>query len=349
MNNKGLVSIVIPAYNPPFEKFEKCINSILVQDYEFKEVIVIDDGSRKEISEVMDDYMNNNNIIKVIHQTNGGEGAARNSGIDKAEGEYIIFVDADDALAEGWITYAVDLAIKNKADVVSGRVIMCNDVDEVLGDSKSNYYLSKCFAEHEIWQVQKDFLYDSSELLDGLPLLDPGVCSKLIRRDLIKDKRFPIGIKLSSDQVFNQCLVRNSKSYVITNREAYYYVMNSESISHIYQPAAVDYMMHSMTLVKDNLLNNSDVWQSYYYRVFIEITSAIQFAYYSERKKCNLSEKLKGIKYAGNQSLVQEAACGIDLKQVSSKPWKIKMYLIRKKWYLLYLFLKEITDFKDRL
>ena len=89
------ISIVVPVYN--VEAYvSKCIESIMHQDYENIEIIVVDDGSTDSSSKICEQYARSDNRIRLIHQENQGLSKARNNGIDIAAGEYIGFIDSDD-------------------------------------------------------------------------------------------------------------------------------------------------------------------------------------------------------------------------------------------------------------
>ena len=90
-----IISIIVPIYNVE-EYLPKCIDSILNQTYKELEVILVDDGSPDSCGKICDRYAKKDERVKVIHQKNGGLSAARNSGLDCANGEYIGFVDSDD-------------------------------------------------------------------------------------------------------------------------------------------------------------------------------------------------------------------------------------------------------------
>ena len=97
------LSIVIPIYNA--ERWLKdCIDSILTQDYQDYEIILIDDGSTDGSGEICESFATEDNRIKVLHIENGGLGNARNVGIENAKGEYILFVDADDEISKTCIS-----------------------------------------------------------------------------------------------------------------------------------------------------------------------------------------------------------------------------------------------------
>lgn len=95
MTYKYKVSFIVPIYNK--EKcLENCVDSLLAQNYSSFEIILVNDGSTDRSEEICNHYAENNDKVKIIHQANAGVSCARNAGIEKAEGEYIIFVDSDD-------------------------------------------------------------------------------------------------------------------------------------------------------------------------------------------------------------------------------------------------------------
>lgn len=90
-----LISVIIPVYN--VEKYlRRCLDSVIAQTYQKLEIICVDDGSIDDSGKICDQYAVRDARIKVIHQENQGLSAARNRGIDAADGEYIAFVDSDD-------------------------------------------------------------------------------------------------------------------------------------------------------------------------------------------------------------------------------------------------------------
>ena len=104
---KPIVSIVVPVYNPPIDRFSRCMESILRQSYREIEVILVDDGSRASMAKGIDLWKDYDSRVQVIHQKNQGVGNARNHGIVMAKGKYICFVDADDYFVDTWLSAAV--------------------------------------------------------------------------------------------------------------------------------------------------------------------------------------------------------------------------------------------------
>ena len=112
------ITVIVPAYNVE-QYLAKCLDSILNQNFEKLEVIVVDDGSTDDSLKIAETYRENHpEIIKVIHQSNRGQGGARNTGIKNACGRYILFVDSDDTIKKGMLSTLYNEIEMSKADVV---------------------------------------------------------------------------------------------------------------------------------------------------------------------------------------------------------------------------------------
>lgn len=99
---KPKVSVIVPVYNAEY-MLEACLNSLLLQTWENKEIIVVNDGSTDKTYDICNQFNKSYNCIKVIHKKNAGVSSARNVGIDHALGEFIIFVDSDDTVTSHYI------------------------------------------------------------------------------------------------------------------------------------------------------------------------------------------------------------------------------------------------------
>lgn len=110
-----LLSVIVAVYN--VEKYlHECVDSILSQDYEALEIILIDDGSTDSSGEICDAYAASDNRVRVIHQKNGGAAAAKNAGLRIATGTYLAFVDADDYLDPNVYGYMLEVLKESGAD-----------------------------------------------------------------------------------------------------------------------------------------------------------------------------------------------------------------------------------------
>ena len=111
------LSVIIPVYNAE-ETIEKCLNTLLNQTFNEYELIVINDGSTDNTSNILDKFKKNKNIV-IINKQNEGIGKARNIGIKEARGEYITFVDSDDYVDEKMLEEYYTFATINDLDMVT--------------------------------------------------------------------------------------------------------------------------------------------------------------------------------------------------------------------------------------
>ena len=116
---EGLLSVVIPVYNIR-DYVERCVRSVLAQPDVPLEVLIVDDGSTDDSGAVCDALAAEDSRVTVIHKPNGGLSDARNYGLCHAQGEYILFMDGDDWLAENVCPGLLQMALQDRADVVIG-------------------------------------------------------------------------------------------------------------------------------------------------------------------------------------------------------------------------------------
>ena len=111
-------SIIIPVYN--VEKYlKKCLTSIVQQNFNDYELILVDDGSTDMSGKICDEFEEKYNNIIVMHISNSGVSNARNKGLEIARGEYIWFVDSDDYIRDNIMTFLYDTAVCNDSDIVA--------------------------------------------------------------------------------------------------------------------------------------------------------------------------------------------------------------------------------------
>ena len=118
--NNILVSVIVPIYN--VEKYiGETVKSLINQDYNNIEIILVDDGSPDKSGEIIDNLALKDNRIVVIHKENGGVSSARNAGLKVATGEYVTFVDGDDWVDSDYVTYFVKLLEKSGCDIAMNK------------------------------------------------------------------------------------------------------------------------------------------------------------------------------------------------------------------------------------
>lgn len=178
MQESPLITVIVPVYNI-LEYLPRCVHSITAQTYQNLEILLVDDGSTDGTGELCERLGTEDERIRVFHKENGGSSSARNLGLLHATGEYIGFVDSDDYIEPDM--YEQLLSAVNEYSVGVAQI----GRDEI--DEQGNRLPNICEPplQPEIWE-SRDFL---RELL--LHKGDCSFCTKLIRRELFQEERFP--------------------------------------------------------------------------------------------------------------------------------------------------------------
>lgn len=236
-----LVSIVIPVYNAAPD-LARCIESVRKQTYRNIEVFLVNDGSKDASSPICHMYERIDPRVHVIDKENAGVSAARNTGIAAAQGKYIQFVDSDDWLASDFTEKLVSAAEAHTADLVIAPFWMVypeNYVEHIrpwekalqhvlqrnpprtraYGYLPAGVYTGQEYAKHLI-QKPNTFYYGSP-------------CNKFYRRDLLRKHSLHFRKELfAEDQLFNTEYLRYVRTAVSIPDIGYYYLQNSQSVSH---------------------------------------------------------------------------------------------------------------------
>ena len=215
---KHLISVIVPVYNVG-RYIEKCILSVINQDYSDVELILVDDGSTDDGGKICDEYAKKDNRIKVIHKKNGGLSDARNVGIDSSSGDLLFFLDGDDYLPKNAIAKIHKCMSKTNADICEGEIrsIGLNDRNfkgKMSQQSTSSY--GKMDALREL-------LY--------LNAFTNSACAKLYKRNVIGKIRFPKG-KIYEDLATTYKFFLKANAVAKTGAIVYCYRQNEESIMH---------------------------------------------------------------------------------------------------------------------
>lgn len=215
------VSVIVPVFNGA-DTIKRCIESIQNQTLSDIEIIVVDDGSEDNTLLVLHSFADDR--IKIISQTNMGQGFARNRGLETAKGKYIAFVDADDTIESGMLEEMYKRAEKDKADVVQ-----CNILD-IYPDGHAKIQLET--ADETVKITDKG---EYTDLYFTPCRHSYEVCNKLIKRSVIEKS----GIKFrdtkkyfSEDLMFNLELINHIKTVSFISAPYYNYYQNENSHLH---------------------------------------------------------------------------------------------------------------------
>ncbi|WP_228307722.1 glycosyltransferase [Priestia sp. J2] len=213
MNNVK-VSVVIPVYN--VEKYiTECIESLLNQTLEQCEFIFVNDGSKDNSVQIIENYRKKDNRVKLINQENHGVSIARNNGLEIALGEYVGFVDADDYIEKDMYQTLYNCARQNNYDL-----ILSNFESEIEGHkliTKYSFPIGIILDESYIKREILPYFLKADDLNTA--------CNKLYRHKILKENliRFPENVPLGEDGMFNMSFIGCIDTMIYINYTGYHY------------------------------------------------------------------------------------------------------------------------------
>lgn len=318
------ISVIVPIYKS--EKYlRRCVDSILNQTYTDLEVILVNDGSPDSCPQICEAYRREDSRVIVLHQKNAGVSAARNTGLDRASGEYITFVDSDDYIEPYMYSKMVRIIKQYDCDIV-----MCDCVKEF-----SNY------SESYTHNIRSGF-YDKSHLLKEyyphLLIMDnmeyPATISNwllLFRNNKsFSNIRYIEGVRYSEDWLFGACLLKQASSfYYMKNQNFYHYFMNDQSATHKY----VDDKWHDYEILYFKM---TEYFKDTDYDFSEQLNKVLLFLIYNavgeilSTQKLNSVEKVKKAKKILSEEYVREMFSKIKIRSLHiSNKLKIITYIYK--------------------
>lgn len=326
----GVVSIVIPVYNAE-KSIYKCIDSIVNQTYKQIEIIIIDDGSLDNTKEIINTFIDDRIIKEFIK--NNGVSNARNIGIERSTGEYLMFVDADDYLSKNAVEILVNKMNETNVDVIRFNGYIENSdksIKKIEFPVRNNTILDTNKEEHKIKLFE---LYNDS------------ICS-------IRGYCWLLFMKNQSIKLFNKKLVYledklfcvenmiNNKKNLFINECLYYYCFNASSktkdkskfISNMRD--IMDSKEYFMELAeKYNIQRSNLIDINYVILILYRLDYFISSCYYKEIK-----------------NVLQECIKMMNLKEIPNKKYKInwfkkvQIWLLKIKLYYIYYIITKVKN-----
>ncbi|MCI8372589.1 MAG: glycosyltransferase family 2 protein [Lachnospiraceae bacterium] len=214
---KSKVTIIVPVYN--IENYlPHSVKSIQQQTYSNLEIILIDDGSSDNSGLLCDQYANSDNRIHVIHKENSGLSDARNTGIDNATGEFLLFIDGDDYIDKEMVQLLLERLQNDHTDLALCDLIKVDETGNITEEPEWKLE-DKKLSRKEYWY---ELYADSS-----IPYVV--ACNKLYKKSLFENVRYPKG-KLHEDEFVIHKIISQCNNISIVQRTLYYYIQHPGSI-----------------------------------------------------------------------------------------------------------------------
>lgn len=259
------LSVIIPVYNvEPY--IRECLDSVLAQTFKDMEIICVDDGSSDRCPAIIDEYAQNDDRIKVIHQKNSGVVSARNVAIQIACGEYMAFLDSDDYISPDFYEKLLDCS--NCHDLVTSGFYSVNSINCV-----ENYDV----LEKGVYSSDEELLYFIRNMIFYKFTAQRGITSyiwnKLFKTEIVKDifKSISPEVTIAEDSALLYKYVLRCKSILITDICGYYYryregsAVNSINLSFLknvqtlYDNMLEEFSRHQYS---DELIESLQYWMS---------------------------------------------------------------------------------------
>jgi len=243
----GPVSVIVPVYNVQ-NYLDRCLKSIANQSLPPLEVLMVNDGSTDNSRRICEDYSENFENFRLIDQQNAGLSAARNTGLDHAKGEYVVFIDSDDFISGDMLAILHDAALNHQADMVKCGMYAYYDETriELFSGMEGEPLVLDSIRSRFRAMFDKKFTHS--------------VCNAMFHRKLFDQIRFPHGRLMEDTFITPKLLVESSKTVVLP-QNLYYYRRRDDSIMKSFNDRHFDILDSSKQL--KNLLIQHDLWEEF--------------------------------------------------------------------------------------
>lgn len=330
------VSVVVPIYKIKQEYLEKCIESVTCQTLKDIQIILVDDGSPDHCGQVCDSYAEKDDRILVIHQANQGVSVARNAGIEKSIGEYVLFVDGDDYLANDACEKLYERMKESDDDILLYGHKCVNENEEV------SHLLGRdiVFDKEGIVELQKVILNPSGELLKIAPA---GTVGKMYKRSFINENqlRYIPGIRRMQDNLFCLYGYQFAKKISYYDYPGYYYRINGDSVCQKFNPQIFEIMEEALVEFDKFIQRYAPELRPYYYCKVISILCGEYMRIYfrhpdNHKRKKEIKRELKDLIINERN---REALDKVNFKNLPTRIKVIAFFLehklVNSLWFLL--------------
>lgn len=315
------ISIIIPVYNIDFDYLTKSMESVLIQKGADFEVIVVDDGSTNGCSDWCDSWAKKDSRIRVIHKENGGVSSARNVGMSKAKGEYLIFLDPDDWWESDLIEKSYDVISKYNYDILFFGFYEEYPNSQLLrpcGDNSGKYYQ----VDEQLRKRIKLDLMDNT--VRKFPAISGACWNSIIRRPTVIDNCicFPEDIYHGEDSVFILKLLGTADKVGILDLALYHYRYNMESVCKkfiLQLEINHERVLESFYQVLTSLHDDMDFKDAYTYSAAFKYCVVLMQDYFHMDNKEKLRDKKKRWEVLAKNSLFADILRNADYKMLFRK------------------------------
>lgn len=353
MKTSTKISIVMPVYNTPKTYLLESVNSVLSQQYNNIELIIVDDGSNSECAMVCDSIRLSDPRVVVLHQTNSGVSGARNHGTLVATGDYIMYMDSDDFLGTYALTEGISVIQQTDTDFIFAALqhVKCfQDFVNKKSNGTDQYVL---YMKEQIDDVRHSFFTQRNPLynnIQGVGFVNRGPCARLVKTNIAQQVSFNEKLKIGEDVEWNMRLLNVCNTVVFVPSIWYgYLIYEGSSLRKYYGNRA-----ELLAMYHDELYTNNSEYcnrhpDDYALNMVVSFYSMVQFEYLSPSCPLSWAETNKEIGRILQRkpwNILMDKACS------SCFPLRYRVFLIMCKYEVGATFLKlweGMTGWKKKL
>jgi len=343
--SNDLISVIIPSYN--IEKYlGKCLDSLIIQTYQYIEIIIVNDGSTDGTLNVAKKYQNSDSRIKIVNQKNKGLSGARHSGLNVANGKWIIFVDGDD-----WLDIeCFNICSKYFDDNID--IVMFPYIREYKNTHLKVEVFNEDYIEFNKSEIKSVLIRRLTGPIENelkrpnrLEDLNP-VWNKIYRRNIIDECNFVDTKKAGTEDLLFNLTVFSAACKVIFTKETYYHYNkeNSSSLTRKYNENLFNGFKYQYNCIKEYLkkesLENEIYLQALNNRIVINTIALSRNIVISNLKR---NEKIQKLKELLEDDIYKNAFDSFEFERVG-KLWKIFFWCCKVKAVILLYYIVSMGD-----
>lgn len=349
--NTPTVSVIIPVYNCE-QYLETCVKSVLQQSFSDIEILLVDDGSTDRSPELSDMLASEDRRISVVHKANGGAASARNLGIERASGQWLMFIDADDS-AEASIIETLLNGVGSDTDIV---MCCCN----VLVDNEK--------VEEHFYSGTRTFISDGQKKGLYLQLMDlhygqagpfytaVGVpWAKIYRKSFVTGNglKFPVELRRLQDNIFNMYAFHAAREVVYIDQPLYNYRYDHMQSVYQKEPQKILNTFSQFLMKREECLSQIDILQDDEVRRyaeherFIYLVRMLNFGVFFPGNKMTFTEKKTLADDVCNMACFQSFLKTSKAKNFNSPIEKITFSILKKRQFTLFYLMLVIKRMSD--
>ena len=317
-----IISIVVPVYNVE-AYLDQCIESVINQTYSKWELILVDDGSTDRSPEICDSYAAKDDRINVIHQKNAGVSKARNAGLKSVTGDFVLFCDSDDWMAEDALNILLNAQKRQNADLVFGDIshVYASRTDRVKVFNREFDLEGKEICQ----KLQATCIGYGYNPYPNKPYVVSGIGSvgnKLFKTEIIRCWNIEFDDytnEIYEDNLFTISYLSRANSVCYKSEVVYYYRQTENSSIHRYRPESIATSRKIFERVSDfvNKQDDQELFQAAFQVLVIRrFSEELRVYYFNKENKNAKGESLRELKQMMKTWPYNEAVHKVSLKRL---------------------------------